>query len=228
MVPAGLTSGLLRCATMRRAMLLVAVAAGCGGTPPVTETTPEPAASGAVAGVLGPDGMGGAGGVLESGAREWTCDRAGRGMESDTDAAMVAAIEALRGLAGDAAALDARVDWTYWARWERATTLHAPGAPAPGPITDPPHHAAELASILSLVPDDCTPTWIAGKLRIDFPPASEDTPAPNAEEIAEVRARAYAGQEVSAYCGPCAVFAVLFREEEGRRYTVLRAADLRF
>ena len=54
-----------------------------------------------------------------------------------------------------------------------------------------------------------------------------DTAPGNAAEIEDVRQRAYEGQEVSAYCGACAIFAVLFREEPAGGFTVLRAQDLR-
>ncbi len=167
-------------------------------------------------------------GEIGSGGAAWSCDRSGPAVAGDAEPTLVAAVQELRALSRDPAALASRIDRVYWSRWERATSLHAPDAPAPGPIAESAEAARVLASFLGEIPADCTPRWMANELRIDFPPAMDDTPEANAVEIEAVRELAYAGREVSAYCGPCPVVAVLFRVEPDGRHTVLRAADLRF
>jgi len=193
--------------------------ASCGGAP---RASSEPA-SGGNAG----SGEGGLG-EIGSGGTAWSCDRSGPAVAGDAEPTLVAAVQELRSLSLDPAALASRIDRVYWSRWERATALHAPDAPAPGPTAESAEAARVLASFLGEIPADCTPSWVANELRIDFPPAMDDTPEANAVEIEAVRELAYAGREVSAYCGPCPVVAVLFRVEPDGRHTVLRAADLRF
>jgi len=196
--------------------------AACGGARPA-ERSGDPASG---ASELSPSED--AVGIGASGQTEWSCDRSGPAVAGDAEPALVRAVEELRSLARDPAALAPRIDRVYWSRWERATALHGPDAPAPGPLAESTEAAGVLASVLAEIPADCTPSWVANELRIDFPPAMDDTPEANAVEIEAVRELAYAGREVSAYCGPCPVVAVLFRVEPDGRHTVLRAADLRF
>ena len=66
----------------------------------------------------------------------------------------------------------------------------------------------ELAALLSEA-RKCNAALVAGEMRIDFPPPFNDTRDENAQEIDAVHKLIYAGTSVTAYCGPCAVYALV-------------------
>jgi hypothetical protein len=125
-----------------------------------------------------------------------------------------AAPDIVRGVAALAsfapAALKAHVRTDVQARIERAAFLHAADAAlhSEQPLDDMRGAEAEVAALLA-EGRACNAALVTGELRIDFPPPFNDTRDENAQEIDAVHALLYAGTSVTAYCGPCAVYALV-------------------
>jgi hypothetical protein len=134
-------------------------------------------------------------------------------------------------LALDERALAAHVQPHLQARLERAMTLHDASAP---PYTDVPLDPIATAPSevhRVLAPARVCPggaAVVTDELRIDFPPAFEDTRAENAAEITATHEELYAGTSVTLYCGPCAVAALVVANplDEQRGVVVLAWDDL--
>lgn len=97
--------------------------------------------------------------------------------------------------AGDAAALEATVDWEFWRRLIAAQT-------APDSVAAP--GVESLVGTLQTVPEDCEVKWDVsdeGGLRFDFPPVGVMELSPEEERENEaVHAELYQGHELTAWC----------------------------
>lgn len=96
------------------------------------------------------------------------------------------------------------------ARIERASLLHDASAELYSAMPlDPMHGAENEVAALLAEGRACNAALVIGEMRIDFPPPFNDTRDENAQEIDAVHELIYAGTSVTAYCGPCAIYALI-------------------
>lgn len=139
--------------------------------------------------------------------KRW-CDEAAPPARANAPRDVVSQIKALAAL--DAASLKKRVRADVQARIERAAFLHGADAElvSAQPLDPMPGAEREVAALLA-EGRACNAALVMGEMRIDFPPPFNDTRDENAQEIDAVHDLIYAGTSVTAYCGPCAIYALV-------------------
>jgi hypothetical protein len=131
-------------------------------------------------------------------------------VEASAPPAIANGVNALAALASDPKSLRKHIRSEVQARIERAAFLHDESAAlfTEQPL-DPMHGVeAEVAALLA-EGRACNAALVVGEMRIDFPPPFNETRDQNAQEIDAVHDIVYAGTSVTAYCGPCAIYALV-------------------
>jgi hypothetical protein len=152
------------------------------------------------------------------------CDEDAAAVESSAPPDIVSGVQALAALAHQPGTLKKHVRTDVQARIERAALLHSSDAElfSAQPL-DPMHDAEREVAALLAEGRACNAALVTGEQRIDFPPPFNDTRDENAQEIDAVHELIYAGTSVTAYCGPCPIYALIVapRVEEAGALDVL-------
>lgn len=149
-------------------------------------------------------------GSVKAPAHQRWCDEESKPVEASAPPDIANGVTALANIARDPASLRKRIRADVQARIERASFLHDADAELYTAQPLDPLHGVEV-EVAALLAEGraCDAALVIGEMRIDFPPPFNDTRDENAQEIDAVHELIYAGTSVTAYCGPCAIYALV-------------------